>query len=134
PCHELLMPPTGVGQVHAVAPRISIDFERCLARVDPGDLCASLGHLRRPCLAYEPGCSSNHPGHDEEPTAILLSQNPETVHVAGDPTIGANGRVATRPLAFLAEHQQAYPIPYARWLPELARGDGVGVDLTREGP
>ncbi|RVJ94619.1 hypothetical protein CN170_22715, partial [Sinorhizobium meliloti] len=31
----------------------------------------------RPCLAYEPGCSSNHSGHDEEPTAILLLRNPQ---------------------------------------------------------
>jgi len=76
PSNQLLMSVSGIGYAQPFARRIGCDIKRLLAGVDSGGFYASLIHLRRPCLAYEPGCSSNHPGHAEEPIAILLLLNP----------------------------------------------------------
>ncbi|WP_210161336.1 hypothetical protein, partial [Rhizobium leguminosarum] len=79
------------------------------AGIDTGGFRDNLSHPCRPCLAYEPGCSSNHSGHDEEPIAILLLPNPKGSGGC-DPTIGAFGRAAARPKA-----SRLYNISYARW-------------------
>jgi hypothetical protein len=47
--------------------------------------------------------SFNHPGHDEEPTAILLTSSPQGSG-ADDPAIGGPARAATRVGLFLTEH------------------------------
>src|SRR5713226_4021621 len=47
--------------------------------------------------------SFNHPGPDEEPTAILLTSSPKGSG-AGDPSVGSPARAATRVGLFLMEH------------------------------
>jgi hypothetical protein len=47
--------------------------------------------------------SFNHPGRDEEPTAILLRNSPQGSG-AGDPTAGDPARVATRAGSILMQH------------------------------
>jgi hypothetical protein len=62
--------------LQAVLTAVQRDIELIFARVDAGRRCGMLAHLRRPFLVMRTLGSFNHPGPDEEPIAILLTNSP----------------------------------------------------------
>src|SRR5262249_42275537 len=78
-------------------------LELVFAGIDAGADHAMLAHLPRPFLVMRTHGSFNHPGPDEEPTAILLLSAALAASVGHDPTIGGPARVAPRAGPFFTE-------------------------------
>src|SRR5262249_30047892 len=84
-------------------------LELVFAGIDAGADHAMLAHLPRPFLVMRTHGSFNHPGPDEEPTAILLLSAALAASVGHDPTIGGPAPAATPAGPFLPERPTTSP-------------------------
>src|SRR5262249_33999641 len=111
-------------------------LELVFAGIDAGADHAMLAHLPRPFLVMRTHGSFNHPGPDEEPTAILLLSAALAASVGHDTTIGGPAPAATPARPLLTERPTISLRANTRlgWRGPTARGYGAGIFSLRTPP